>query len=234
VIAAGAAVVAPGGVLRRARSAPPLTIRQVLADESDVCALCLVGSAAGPLAGDSIDLDLAIEDGARATLSSAGATLAQGRSGGASSAVRTRATLGEGAFLAARCEPLVVCGGSQVSVAVRLDLARSATVVWREVVVLGREGERPGAATLDWDVRRGGRPLLRQRTDLTADPLWAGLLRGRRVLASELRVGPGVRAATLVHSDTAVAQRVADEAVLTTVLATDAASALAELAALGR
>jgi urease accessory protein len=232
VIASARAVVAPGGVLRSARSQPPLTIRQVRADDPEVCAICLVGTAAGPLAGDRLRLEIVIEAAAQAHVTSAGAAIAQGRAGGPPSEVRTHAKVGAQARLVSRAEPLVVCAGSAVAVRVDIELAASAALVWRELVVLGRAGEDGGAVTLDWDVRRAGRPLLRQSTDLSAEPPWTGLLGGRRVLASELHVGPDVDAATLVRSPSAVVQRVADGCQLRTVLADDVATALAELDAL--
>jgi hypothetical protein len=76
-------------------------------------------------------------------------------------------------------------------------------------------------------VTRAGRPLLRQVIDLT-DPAglrWPGMIAGRRVLASALLAGPGLTARTIVASPTAAAQQLADEAVLVTVLADDAATA---------
>jgi hypothetical protein len=95
---------------------------------------------------------------------------------------------------------------------------------------LGRSGEPPGRARIRWDVVRGGTPLLRQSVDLTSD--LGLLLAGRRVLASCLLAEPGLAARTVVRHATAVAAKLADDAVLITVLATDAAAATKDLAAL--
>ena len=54
MISSGRAVVGSDGLLRSVHSRPPMTIRQVLSDDPGRCALCLVGSAAGPLAGDDV------------------------------------------------------------------------------------------------------------------------------------------------------------------------------------
>jgi hypothetical protein len=80
---------------------------------------------------------------------------------------------------------------------------------------------------LRWNVRRAGRPLLRQSLDLTDAALrsWPGMLHGKRVILTELAVHPGIQARTVVYSPTAVTQRLADDASLTTVLADDAAAA---------
>lgn len=246
------AVVAAGGVLRRVEGRPPLTLRRLAGADRGVCALALVGTAAGPLAGDRLVLDLRVEAGARASLRATGAHLAQGRDGQESSSLTCSATLAAGSTLVADPGPLVVCAGGTVEVAVELTIGPGATVDWTELVVLGRAGEpAAGRVGLRWDVLRCGaprpdghdpdaaladrpRPLLRQRLDL-ADPElagWGGLLRGRRVLASRLLVGPDVPARTIVESPHAVVQQLASDAVLITVLADDAADAAATTEAL--
>jgi urease accessory protein len=116
--------------------------------------------------------------------------------------------------------PLIVCAGARVDITLDITLAAGATLEWRELLVLGRSGEPPGAATLRWNVIRDGTPLLRQYVDL-ADPelnAWPGLLHGARTLATTLRVGPEVDARTVVHSPTDVTQRLAEHATLRTTL----------------
>jgi urease accessory protein len=225
VIASASALVHPDGVLGLTTSQPPLTLRQVHSDDPRVCALCLVGSAAGPLAGDQLALSVEVSDQAHASLRATGASIAQGRSS-IESSVRLSASVGVDASLVADPGALIVCAGSRVDVAVSLELAATATVEWHETVVLGRDGDAgPGAARLDWDVRRAGRPLLHQRVDLTDPPLGGWLVAGQRVLSSVLIVGPAVEARTVVRSRTAIAQRIDDHALLITVLAPDGASA---------
>jgi urease accessory protein len=225
VIASTAATVGPGGRLEEVRCAPPLTLRRVRGDEADVCELCLIGTAAGPLAGDELSLTLEVRDGARAALRAAGAHLAQGRGGGSVASLSMAADVGARAELYADPGPLILCAGSRVDVSVRIALAGDADVEWRELIVLGRAGEPPGAATLRWDVTRGGRPVLRQLVDL-ADPVlrdWPGMTAGARVLGSALLAGPALTARTIVAAPTAVAQRLDQHAVLVTVLGRDAA-----------
>jgi len=227
VIARTTAVVEPGGVLGELSCAPPLTLRQVRSDDPGRCELRLVGSAAGPLAGDDLALDLRLRTGARATLRATGASLAQGRDRGGAAALSIRADLAAGADLIADPGALIVCQGSRVDVRVELALAEDAAIEWHELIVLGRPGEPPGQATVRWDVTRGGRPVLRQFVEL--DP---GLTDGRRVLACALIAGPAVAARTVVAGPAAVAQRVDEHALLLTVLADDAAAAAHELAGL--
>jgi urease accessory protein len=212
VIARTTAVVEAGGVLGELACAPPLTLRQVHGSAAR-CELRLVGTAAGPLAGDDLALSLRLRPGAQATLRAVAASLAQG--GRAS--LSMRADLAEGTDLVADPGALIVCAGSRVDVRLELALGAGAAVDWRELVVLGRTGEPPGRATLRWDVTRCGRPVLRQVADLS--------LAGHRVLASALISDPDGSARTVADSATAVAQRVDEHTLLVSVLDDDAARA---------
>jgi urease accessory protein len=223
VIARTTAVVEPGGVLGEVRCAPPLTLRQVRGDGR--CELRLVGTAAGPLAGDNLALSLELRPGARATLRAAGASVAQGGGGGRTLAIR--AELGEGADLVAEPGTLIACTGSRVEVRVEIALGTGAAVDWRELIVLGRTGEPAGQATLRWDVTRCGEPVLRQFADLGP-----GLYRGKRVLACALISDPAAKVRTAVESAEAVAQRLNDHTVLVSVLEDDAARAVRRLGVL--
>lgn len=232
MIARTTAVIEPGGVLGELACAPPLTLRQVRGEDPERCELRLVGTAAGPLPGDDLALCLRLKPGARAVLRATGSHLAQGRAGaGGTATLSVRAQVGDGAELDAEPGPLIACQGSRVNVRVELTLGAGAAVGWRELIVLGRTGEPAGEATLRWDVTRAGRPLFRQFVDLTDPALSAGgmLVAGRRVLASALLAGLGGRPRTVVASPQAVAQLVADDTLLVTVLADDAASATRQL-----
>lgn len=232
MISRSRAVVAPGGVLEFLDCAPPLTLRQVQSDSAATCALCLVGTAAAPLAGDDLELFLHLLPGAHASLIATGASIAQGRGVQAPARLSMCVQVDAGARLRAQPGPLIFCEGSRVDVHIQLALAGDASVEWRELVVLGRAGDRPGAATLRWDVTVAGHPLLRQYLDLTNPGLraWSGMLGDARVLATALITGPDLKARTVVATPTAVAQRLDDHSVLVTVLDTDAADATAELA----
>jgi len=238
MIARSLAVAAPGGRLVELACQPPLTLRQVSPADKGVCALCLVGTAAGPLTGDDLTLRLELLAGARAGLQATGAAIAQGRPGGAAASLHIQATLAADSSLHADPGPLIVRGGGSIAARIAIDLGPAAQVEWHELIVLGTGRAGPGssepAATLRWDVTRAGVPLLRQLIDLT-DPQalrWPGMLGGRRVLASALLAGPAIRGRTLVAAPTAVAQQLADDAVLVTVLADDAATAQHTTAAL--
>jgi urease accessory protein len=218
-------VVEPGGVLGEVRCAPPLTLRQVRGDAPDGeqrCELRLVGTAAGPLAGDDLALSLVLRAGARATLRAAGASVAQG--GGGERTLAIRAELGDRADLTAEPGTLIACAGSRIEVRVEVILGAGARVDWRELIVLGRTGEPPGRVALRWDVTRCGRPVLRQLAELGPGP--RGLTAGKRVLACALISDPARPARTVVSSPLAVAQRVDKHTRLVSVLGDDAAEAV--------
>ena len=223
-------------VLRTLRCEPPLTVRRVHGPRGE-CALCLVGTAAGPLPGDDLALLLDIGPDAQASLSAAGASLALGPIGGTAlgpARIATAATIAPGGALRAQPPPLILAAGSWVEASVSIRLAAGASVQWQEMVVLGRSGEPGGRLRLRWDVSCDGLPLLRQVIDLADRALagWPVMLQRGAVLASALVVGPQVAARTIVASQRAVAARLADDAVLVTVLddnAHDAQSAVNDL-----
>jgi urease accessory protein len=227
LIARTVATVDPGHRLTFLRSEPPLTLRQVQADDDETCALCLVGTAAGPLAGDQLSLELEVRAGAKVVLTATGASIAQGRPGGRAAELSVRAALNDGSQLTADTGARIVCTGSRVDVQVVIEVGTGCSLEWRELIVLGRSDEPAGEAVLRWDVTQGGVPVLRQVVDLSDEltGTWPGLLAGNRVLASVLLTTPTLQARTIVAGRTAAAQRIDDRTALITVLAPDTASA---------
>ena len=88
MIARTTAVIEAGGVLGELTCAPPLTLRQVHSDVRGRCELRLVGTAAGPLAGDDLSVGLRLRPGAQAHLAATGASLAQAAAAGVLAARR--------------------------------------------------------------------------------------------------------------------------------------------------
>lgn len=134
--------------------------------------LILVGSAAGLLEGDVVDIDITIEAGAHLTVRSTAATLAHPCPGGESTLQTVTARLGPGASLAWLAEPLVACAGCRHRSRHCLTMAEGAAAVWYEACTLGRSGEQAGPVDLRLDVTLAGRPLLRDglRAGLGARP----------------------------------------------------------------
>ncbi len=153
----------PGGrtVLATMRSAPPITLRRTGPGQ-----VYLVATAAGPLGGDDLALDIDVAPGTALDVRSVASTLVLPgpRPGSApeESSMTITARIGAGASLRFAPEPTVLAAGCRHRMTVRLELAPDARVLWREEIVFGRYGEAPGRCRTRFDAVVGGRPLLRQ------------------------------------------------------------------------
>jgi urease accessory protein len=151
-------------VLATLRSDPPLTLRQ-----TGPTRVHLVSTGAGPLGGDQLHLDVDVAAGTTLDVRSVASTLVLPGLDGAVSLMSIDARVGAGAVLRFTPEPTVLAAGCAHHLRVRLSLAEDASVVWREEIVFGRHGERPGHCHARFDATIGGRPLLRQEL-VVGDP----------------------------------------------------------------
>jgi urease accessory protein len=94
--------------------------------------------------------------------------------------------LAAGARLSWSPQPLIVARGARHRTTVRIDLAESARLVWREETLLGRHGEQPGSVETRLRVQRGGRALLDH--GLAVGPRFPGSL-GAAVTGSAVALG---------------------------------------------
>jgi urease accessory protein len=166
------------------RSAPPISLR----DTPD--GLYLVASGAGPVGGDDMHLDLDVGTGASLVVRSAAAVMALPGPTGASSSLRVHARVG--GSLRWEPEPTILVAGCDHHATSRIVLTACATLLWREVVVLGRHGEPTGSLLQRLHVDRDGAPLL--RNELPIGPRWPGAdgpagTNGAGVVSSLLVVG---------------------------------------------
>lgn len=157
----------------------------------------LVGTAAAPLDGDVVTIDLEVGDHTQLTVGTVAATMAWPARGDLNPSVMIiRATVGEGAVLRWLPEQLVPVRGCRHVLRCDVQLAPTASVLWREEVILGRTGEPPGALDAELRVVRAGVPLLHQQLQLDGrDPSVHGapsLLGGARAVGSLLVAGPDV------------------------------------------
>jgi urease accessory protein len=150
------------------RSVPPLALR--LTPD----AVHLVGSSAGPIGGDDLHLDVRVGAGATLTLRSAAASLVLPGPGGEPSTMTLRVDVGRGATLRWLPEPTIVVRGCDHRASTRIRLAEDANLLWRDEIVLGRDGEPPGSIRQHMLIDVGSRPLLRNELDL--GPRWPGSL----------------------------------------------------------
>jgi urease accessory protein len=148
------------------RSAPPISLR------TTPDALYLVGSAAGPIGGDDVRLDVDLAAGADLDIRTVAAGLTYPSAHRHRSRFDVRATVAAGATLRWLPEPTVLVAGCDHRTTATIRLAEGATLVWRDEVVLGRHDEPSGSLLQRLRIDVGGRPLL--RTDLALGPAWPG------------------------------------------------------------
>lgn len=174
------------------RSAPPLTFRETAGG------LHLVGTAAGPVGGDELALDVIVGAGAALAVRTVAAQLVLPGTGAVPSTMAHTIVVGPEAVLCWRPEPTVVVRGADHRAATTIDLGPDAELVWRDEVVLGRDGEESGSLLQRLRVVRAGRPLL--CTETAFGPAWptaagpAGT-GPAHVVATTLLVGARARAA---------------------------------------
>ncbi|MEV0822766.1 urease accessory protein UreD [Nonomuraea rubra] len=200
-------------VVSRLASAPPLTLRQ-----TGPHTVHLVSTAAGPLGGDRLALDLDVAPRTTLELGSVAATLVLPGEGVSELLVTAR--VGAGATLRFAPEPTVLATGCDHRLLVRLALEADANVLWREELVFGRHGEAPGRCHARFDATRDGLPLLRQEftvgdPELDTSPAVYGPARcaGTTFLtaaAKEAAVAEGVAVLPLAAPGTLVSALAAD------------------------
>ncbi|MFF5993024.1 urease accessory protein UreD [Prauserella flavalba] len=215
--------------LRELRSMAPLTLFPKRG--GGTAQVHLVSSATTPLGGDELTLTVRVGPGASLRLSGVAATLALPGSHGEPSSAAVHLEVAEDATLEYLPEPTVVTARARHTATLTASLADGARLRTSEVLVLGRDSERPGGLVTTTNVTRGAVPLLRQRL-MIGDPLLdasAAYLAGRKVLASEVLVW-GADPAEAVGGDWWSVTPLAAGGTLLTALAPDAVEAGARLA----
>ncbi|MGW7536329.1 urease accessory protein UreD [Amycolatopsis sp. NPDC054798] len=176
--------------LRELKSMAPLTLvprRQ----RGPGAVVHLVNSATAPLGGDELRLEIHVGAGAELKLSGVAATLALPGLREVPSLSTVEVVVEDGGSFEYLPEPTVVTARAEHVAVLRADLAADARFRTREVLVLGREGERPGQLSSTVHVTRGGVPALRQTQTVGDTALDASLavLAGQRVLVTEIEFG---------------------------------------------
>lgn len=156
----------------------------------------IIGAAAAPLDGDHITIDLDVAAGTSLTVRTVAATMAWPSRGGAlPSLMELTANVGEGAMLRWLPEPLVPVRRCRHELRTHVQLARTARLVWREEIILGRAHEGPGTLRARTRIERDGQPLLHQELDVDGkrERLHGApsILGNSRATGSVLVAGPG-------------------------------------------
>jgi urease accessory protein len=169
------------GLRQGARLAPRVLARR------PVVRAALVPVQAGPLDGDHDVVRLHVGAGATLVMVPIAATLALP----GASRLELHATVEAGGRLLLDDAPLIVAAGAAVERRTRIELAAGAVAAVRDVVVLGRAGEPPGALDSELRATLGGRPLLHDalRLDPRHDDAHVALPPGHRVAATIALLG---------------------------------------------
>lgn len=153
------------------RSEPPLSIR---------CSgrvAYLVGSAAGPLGGDDLGLEVELEPGVEAVVRSVAAQMVHpGRVAGERSRTTYDVVVGAGGDLRWQPEPTVLVAGAHHDACATVELGAGSRLVWREELVAGRHGESSGSVVSTLRVVLEGVALVHHELGLgpEAGPGWDG------------------------------------------------------------
>ncbi|MCI2423166.1 urease accessory protein UreD [Saccharopolyspora sp. K220] len=177
-------------VVRELRSEAPMTLvprRTATASPDGIAVVHLVGSAATPVGGDRVDLRVRVGPGARLQLRGTAATVALPGQHAEHSRSTVRIDVEAGGTIEYLPEATVISARADHQAEMTIELGEGARARCRELLVLGRYGERPGRLITTTHVARTGTPLLRQRLDIGEHRLAtsAGYLAGARVLATE-------------------------------------------------
>lgn len=191
ITARSAVDVRPGSL--RWRVEPPVALRRTGSGR-----VHLVQAGGGPLGGDDLQLRLRLAPQAHLAVRSAAATVVQPGVDPTPASWSLLADVGAHAGLSYQPEPTVICDRATLHSHTQINLATGAWLVLRELVVLGRYGERGGHYRGDLRVDVEGEPLLAHSTVL--DGADAGLCGpggsgGARVFGSLLLAGEAANGA---------------------------------------
>ena len=183
-----------GTVLAHRQRQGPLTIQRSFYPEGPVCHNYLLHPPGGIVGGDRLQLDVRVESGAHALITTPGAAKFY-RSAGATATVEQRLTVENAATLEWLPQENILFPGAQARMKTRIDLAADSRFLGWEVHCLGRpviaERFSHGRADLGLELWIDGHPVLVERLRLNQerDLHGAAGLRGKPVTATLLASG---------------------------------------------
>ncbi len=190
-----------GGATRLAhnRHEGPLRLIRALPHDDGRCEAVIVHPPGGLVGGDLLELEVALDAGARVVCTTPGAQKwYRSRSAAAAACARTRVALGAGAALEWLPQPAIVFDDARVEQSIAFELAADARMIGWECLVLGRAamGERfaRGALRQSVSLSVGGATRWTEHAAADAgDRLFASPLGwgGRTVACSVWAVAPG-------------------------------------------
>jgi urease accessory protein len=141
-------------VLTHSYAEPPFRVGRVLPD-GDGVHLILASSAPGIFGGDCLSQSINVEPGARVRLTSQSAIQIHPNDTGTLATLRAAYRVEAGGHLACEWDPLIPFADARFEQRIQIDLAPSATLVWSDALMAGREarGERWCFAHLSHELR---------------------------------------------------------------------------------
>ncbi len=166
----GEAAGGPRTVLRTVRSCgPALAVRRTGTPGSEPVRVHLVGTAAGPMGGDVLEVRLRLGPGARLDVHGVAASVVLAGREQARSRLLLDLDVGAGALLTCTLPPVVVTAAAEHEQTTVVRLHGDGRLRLAEHVRLGRHGEQGGWWRGHLDVTRDSAPVLRQTTTLGPD-----------------------------------------------------------------
>ena len=147
----------------------------------------LVNTGGGMTGGDALAIEVTVEEGARARITTQAAEKIY-RSQGPATTIAACLTLGAGSGLAWLPQETILFDAAGLTRRLDVTMAGSASLVLGEMIAFGRTamGEEPGRLALDdrWTIRRDGRLVFAEAPKMTGD---AGGLLARPALGGHAR-----------------------------------------------
>ncbi len=158
--------------LAHRRQRGPLAVQRPFYPEGGLCHVYLLHPPGGLVGGDRLDIRVQVEPGASALITTPGATKFY-RSAGQQARQRQRLQVEGDGCLEWFPQENILFPGADASIATEVELARSARFIGWEILCLGRPANNErfehGQATLGFELRRDGRPLLLERLKVHGD-----------------------------------------------------------------
>jgi len=183
-------------MIRRGQVGPLAVQRPFFPEGSEVCHVYVLHPPGGIVPGDSLEIDVNVEQGAHALITAPAATKVY-RSDGRTSALKQTLRAADGAFLEWLPQDTILFNGARISLDTRIDLAGSAACIGWDILCFGRPAcdERfdEGYCRQRLEVWRDGVPLLIERTRYEGavhDASWG--LRGACVTATLFATSPAL------------------------------------------
>jgi len=185
------------------RHTGPLLVQKALHPEGgEVCHSLIVHPPGGVAGGDRLEIDVSVDERARALITTPGAGKWY-RSSGPEAELRATLAVGPGASLEWFPQESIVFDGARVRVSARVELAESARFIGWDITRLGRtaSGERFGAGELrsrfevlqagrrlwgEFARIEGGAPLLQSPAGLAGHPVMGSFLVAGAVVDADL------------------------------------------------